>query len=310
MRTSNVALSLIFLAHQAVPSDTSFSAGSRPFTFTQRNPAPSQYTKANAPTKMVIRCPVSLKSSRNPLADLIERASTIIWKGALFGDLTEEEQGAKRNTEFVKDEQTRAFTGSVTRVAARSFREDGASKPSSQFYTTRKDALPQIMLLDAGVSGDYNHYRTQALKSTQDRAVSIVTADVMQSLQAEQRFRVAKDGDLGENILVGGVGFRFFEVGRRYLFGAAGDDSDEHYEEEETNNGRGVVVEITEPMIPCANLCKLPYINNSDLMPSERIQRCQSLLEWLGRADGFRGWYAKVIVEGEVRLGDRVTAIG
>ena len=65
-------------------------------------------------------------------------------------------------------------------------------------------------------------------------------------------------GDLGENILVDGVDCNFFQIGERYRFSSER-DGDAGSKEASTNE---VIVEITEPMEPCANLCKLSYIND------------------------------------------------
>lgn len=70
-------------------------------------------------------------------------------------------------------------SGKVIRTAARPYQQStGGSIPSSRYYTTRKPSLPMISISEAGVVGDYNHYRTVALTSTPDRAVSILTNDV------------------------------------------------------------------------------------------------------------------------------------
>lgn len=133
---------------------------------------------------------------------------------------------------------------------------------------------------------DYNHYRTIALKSTPDRAISILTTDVMTAIR--QSFSSsARNGDLGENILLKGIDFDDLQLNQQYAVGS-------------------VVLQVTEPMIPCANLCKLPYINDSSLQePKDRIARCLALLEFLDKpGDGFRGWYAKVITPGEITVGD------
>lgn len=72
-----------------------------------------------------------------------------------------------------------------------------------------------------------------------------------------------------------------------------------------------VIVEITEPMEPCSNLCKLPYINDPSLPSSrERVARCQQFIEALGRRKGLRGWYAKVVQGGAIRVGDSVSVVG
>lgn len=74
--------------------------------------------------------------------------------------------------------------------------------------------------------------------------------------------------------------------------------------------GQGVIVEITEPAVPCANLCNLEFINSRLLEPRQRIEKCQAFVEKLGIDDGFRGWYAKVISEGTIRPGDSVALVG
>jgi MOSC domain-containing protein YiiM len=171
----------------------------------------------------------------------------------------------------------------IVRLAARKY-DKHASRPSSRNYTTRKNAKNSLFVEKEGVADDYNHYRTVALDSTPTRAVSIVTTDVMTALA--HHFSI-KDGDLGENMLVGGILFDDIQV-------------HEHYKV-----GHDVILQVTEPMIPCANLCKLPCINNESLSPKERIEKCRTLLEFLDApGDGFRGWYAQVITGGEITVGD------
>lgn len=193
----------------------------------------------------------------------------------------------KSSGDVEEDEsETRATSATVTRLAARKYQENGASKPSSREYTTRKDSCSSIKANAHGVENDYNHYRTVALKSTSNRAISILTIDVMTALSRALTFSSACDGDLGENILINGMAFDEIQINQQYVVGS-------------------VVLQVTEPMIPCANLCKLSYINDESLQPKERIARCQALLQFLDQpGDGFRGWYAKVIRPGEVTVGD------
>lgn len=207
---------------------------------------------------------------------------------------TEESTPEPPQSETVREDDK--TVGKVLRCGARKYDKD-ASKPSSRVYTTKKSEFPVISVSKSGVAGDYNHYRTTVLSSTEDRAVSILTYDVIRSLQNEGKFTV-QPGDLGENILVDGLSFGFFQLGKRYRFGAR------------TDNGEGLIVQITEPIVPCANLCKLPYINDDKLKPKDRIERCNDFLERLGRNDGLRGWYAKVVNEGgPVHIGDEVRLI-
>jgi MOSC domain-containing protein YiiM len=191
------------------------------------------------------------------------------------------------------DKATNQVKATVIRLAARKYNKE-ASKPSSRDYTTRKDSLATIKITTEGIEGDYNHYRTVALESTPDRAISLLTKDVMMALQSSNQFASCRDGDLGENVLLEGVAFHDVKVGQQYQFGCS----------------NGVIIQVTEPMIPCANLCKLPYINDEKLAPKERIARCQALLEFLDEpGEGFRGWYAKVIAPGNIYIGDEFRAM-
>jgi MOSC domain-containing protein YiiM len=213
--------------------------------------------------------------------------------------------------------------GHVIRTAARPYQSSGGSLPSSRHYTTRKSSLPMISVSEKGVATDYNHYRTVALKSTQDRAISILTHDVSSYIQTLDGGNFVKadgkgytDGDLGENVLVKGVDFAFFKVGHRYRFSSQKSSSSNG------NNGSSssssiidsaddVVIEITEPMEPCANLCKLPYINDPALPSArDRVAKCQRFIEALGVNDGLRGWYAKVLSGGIIRVDDSVSLVG
>ncbi len=195
------------------------------------------------------------------------------------------------------DEGTTGLTGIVIRTATRKY-DAQHSKPSSPLYTTKKDTRAQIMIKPEGVEGDYNHYRTTALSSTPDRAVSILTTDVMQHLENAGYTKV-QVGDLGENIYVDGVDYKFFEVGKKYKFS-----------NRSNNDGESVIVEITERIEPCGNLCKLSFINDEELPPTERFENCKKFLLYLDQRDGIRGWYAKVIGDGgQVQVGNEVALL-
>ena len=215
--------------------------------------------------------------------------------------------------------------GQVIRTAARPQQSSGGSIPSSRHYTTRKPSLPMVSVSDKGVSGDYNHYRTVALKSTADRAISILTHDVSTYIQTLDGGSFAKsgngytDGDLGENVLVKGVDFSFFKVGGRYRFSQKSSDSGDDNASSSSSSSSlvesveegDVIIEITEPMEPCANLCKLPFINDPTLSSArERVEKCQRFIAGLGVKEGLRGWYAKVLSAGVIRVGDSVLLLG
>ena len=212
--------------------------------------------------------------------------------------------GATTKANSVTKESPSQTRGKVTRTASRPYQVGGGSIPSSRLYTTRKDSSPSIQLTSEGVMGDYNHYRTVALKSTGDRALSILTEDVNSLVKTINNGFYAnnyRDGDLGENVLVDGVDFDFFKIGKTYRFtsqpeGAAASPDD-------------TMITITEPMEACANLCKLPYINDYVSKPKERIAKCKGLIEALNQMPGLRGWYAKIIHPGTIRVGDRVAVV-
>jgi len=124
-----------------------------------------------------------------------------------------------------------------------------------------------------GAMGDYNQYRATALKNTPDRALSVMTTDVLESLMAEGW--PLQEGDLGENVLVTGLPYSWFRVGRRFSVG-------------------DVLAEVTEPIQPCANLCRLPWMEQP---------KCKPFIKTLAAR---RGWYAKIISGGSVATGDAV----
>lgn len=198
----------------------------------------------------------------------------------------EESQIEPQNSLQTQDEESKKKnTRRVIRTAARAYDKD-ASTPSSRAYTTRKNSVPNVAISASGVVGDYNHYRSAALSSTPDRAVSLLTTDAMSFLQSLHPS--SQQGDLGENLLIDGVTYRDFVVGSKVMIGDA------------------VIVEITEPIEPCANLCKLPYINDDKLNPKQRIELCRTFIEKLDTVDGLRGWYAKVLQPGKIYVGAMV----
>ena len=207
------------------------------------------------------------------------------------------------------DKNEKGIKGTVIRTAAKKF-DASNSKPSSPLYTTRKDSQGQIIIRPQGVEGDYNHYRTIALSSTADRAISILTTDVFEQLKNVGYDKIGL-GDLGENIYVDGVDYKFFELGKRYKFSKRdAEDLSSSSNKKVQDGDDGVIVEITERIEPCGNLCKLSFINDEALPPTERFENCKKFLLWLDQKDGLRGWYAKIIGDGgQVQIGDQVVPL-
>jgi MOSC domain-containing protein YiiM len=167
--------------------------------------------------------------------------------------------------------------------------------------------MGSLTLTESGAVGDYNHYRTVALDRTIDRAVSILTSDVMEVLRSITGYETVQDGDLGENVYVDGVPYGFFGVGKRYRFSESSFQTNGAALE---GRGDGVVIEITEEIQPCGNLCRLPYLNDPRAKPKERLDKCKEFLFLLGQRRGMRGWYGKVVEGGVVSVGDRVSVVG
>lgn len=136
-----------------------------------------------------------------------------------------------------------------------------------------KLAVDEIVVTAAGAAGDYNRYRHESRADDPDHALLILPYETLQALNIEG-WPIAP-GDLGENVTTEGVPYEDLAIGRRVELGE-------------------VVVEIAEPCVPCSNLRVLPYVG------AERVKELVRTL--LGR----RGWYARVLRGGTVRVGDPV----
>ena len=203
--------------------------------------------------------PLSLSS--NPISNFVERASSFL------ATLTEEQE--ENAYEAAIDEQRKNGVGKVMRTAARE-NQGEKSRPGRPGYTTRKDSKPFIDIDTSGVVGDYNHYRTIALGSTPDRAVSILTSDVLAYVRDEPIFSRLSDGDLGENILIEQLSYSFFEIGKRYQFS------------KEEGGADGAIIEVTEPAVPCASkFCVIHANGQSDNLHSSSVDK-----------SGGRVWFA------------------
>eukprot|EP01126_Amoeba_proteus_P041111 TRINITY_DN4412_c0_g1_i1.p1 TRINITY_DN4412_c0_g1~~TRINITY_DN4412_c0_g1_i1.p1 ORF type:complete len:173 (-),score=25.37 TRINITY_DN4412_c0_g1_i1:197-715(-) len=135
-----------------------------------------------------------------------------------------------------------------------------------------KQSVRELVVGTSGAEGDYNRYRTTHKSSTNNRALSLITLDILNDLTKEGWGPVLP-GDLGENITVAG-NIRF-AIEQKYRMGT-------------------VVLQITEEIQPCNNLMNLPYVGR---------ERKNAFLSALKRR---RGWYAKVHETGVILPGDVV----
>ena len=125
-----------------------------------------------------------------------------------------------------------------------------------------------------GIEGDFNVYRHEEQQDDPDQALLIMPIETIRELNAEGW--PIKPGDLGENFTTSGIPYPAFGVGK--VFGAG-----------------GVRFQVTKACDPCDNLFLLPYVG---------APRGPSFLKVMLRR---RGWYARVLAEGQVRAGDRLT---
>ena len=140
-----------------------------------------------------------------------------------------------------------------------------------------KKPVHSARLTAEGVEGDFNNYRTHSRRGDPDHAVMIMTADAIDDLNREGW--PVSAGDIGENVTIAGVPYADLGPGRRVRVG-------------------GATVEVTKPATPCVNLYTLPYVGE---------ERGPAFIKTMM---GRRGWYARVIDEGDLAPGGPVELIG
>ncbi len=137
-----------------------------------------------------------------------------------------------------------------------------------------KVPLDSAFIATAGVEGDFNVYRHEELQDDPDSALLILPIETIRELNSEGW--PVKPGDLGENFTTSGIPYQSFAPGKTFTIGDAR-------------------FQISRACNPCDNLFLLPYVGRS--------KGAQFLKATLDR----RGWYARVLKEGRVAPGDRIT---
>lgn len=137
-----------------------------------------------------------------------------------------------------------------------------------------KMPVASAFVTGAGIEGDFNVYRHEERQDDPDQALLLMPIEKIRELNSEGW--PIKPGDLGENFTTSGIPYEAFSIGKVYASGR-------------------VRLQITKACDPCDNLFLLPYVGGS---------RGPGFLKvMLGR----RGWYARVLAEGRVKTGDRLT---
>ena len=122
-----------------------------------------------------------------------------------------------------------------------------------------------------GMVGDFNNYRHDKLKNTPDQALLIMTSEMIKKLN-EEGWPI-QSGDIGENLTIKGIPYTEFQPESKFKVG-------------------NVVFQVTYACTPCHNLEHLPYVGKekADDFIKTMVDR--------------RGWYAKVLQEGNINVGD------
>lgn len=134
-----------------------------------------------------------------------------------------------------------------------------------------KKPVENARVTRAGVQGDFNLYRHEKRKDDPDMALLVMPMETIKELNSEGW--PIRPGDLGENFTTEGIPYSAFAVGKVFKTG-------------------GVRFQVSVACDPCDNLYLLPYVGKS--------KGPAFLKTMLHR----RGWYARILGEGQVRQGD------
>lgn len=132
-----------------------------------------------------------------------------------------------------------------------------------------KRAVPQLTITVEGVQGDFNRWRTEKGNGDPDQAVLLLGEEILTELQAEGW--PVRAGELGENLTMAELPRDALEPGAQVQVGE-------------------VLLEVSKPCDPCTVLYSLPYVG---------VERGPAFLRTL---QGRRGWFARVLRGGTVRL--------
>ena len=134
-----------------------------------------------------------------------------------------------------------------------------------------KMSVGQALVKKEGLEGDYNRARKKKKDNDPDMAVMIISTDILDQLNQEGW--PVKPGDVGENLTITNIDYKKIAAGPQYLIGEA-------------------EIEISFICEPCTNLYKLPYVGT------------QRGREFMGAIMNRRVWYARVLKEGPVSVGN------
>ena len=136
-----------------------------------------------------------------------------------------------------------------------------------------KNHISSAMVTKSGMQGDYNNYRSVELDDTPDQALLLMPIEMIEQLNKEGW--PIKSGDIGENITTLDIPYNEFQPNTKFKIGES-------------------EFQISYACTPCHNLEFLPYVGK------------QKGNEFIKTMVNRRGWYARVLKEGKVKVGDKI----
>lgn len=139
-----------------------------------------------------------------------------------------------------------------------------------------KHPLEKAKVTTVGMTGDYNNYRHDSLDNTPEQALLIMPLEMIKKLNEEGW--PMQPGDIGENLTTEGLPYDAFQPESKFKVGS-------------------VEFQISYACTPCHNLEYLPYVGK------------EKGNEFIKTMVDRRGWYARVLKEGEIKIGDEIQKI-
>lgn len=139
-----------------------------------------------------------------------------------------------------------------------------------------KKSINKVLVTKAGLTGDYNRYRQVKKSGNPEMAVMFIAQEILDDLNAEG-WPVCP-GDLGENFTTQNLPYNPIKENQIYKIGSA-------------------KIQVTFKCTPCSNLEVLSYVGK---------KKSAAFIKTLVDR---RGWYAKVIKEGWVKIADEIRLI-
>ncbi len=136
-----------------------------------------------------------------------------------------------------------------------------------------KYPISKVTVTSNGMTGDFNNYRHDHLKNTPEQALLIMPVEMIKKLNKEGW--PLQPGDIGENLTTEGIPYNEFSPESKFKVGT-------------------VEFQISYACTPCHNLEHLAYVGK------------EKGNEFIKTMIDRRGWYARVLKEGEIAIGDEI----